>query len=259
MAQTMASTANKPAWVDLSSADAGASREFYAKLFGWKVEVNPDPQYGGYALARIGGQDAAGIGPKMDPNGPTAWSLYIGTDDIDALAKQGDERRRHRRRWRRSTSVTRAGWPCSRTRPAPSSRPGRAPAWAASRPNAPNSFGWAELNARGVDKALPFYTKVFGWTVKTSPMGDGQPDYNEFQIDGKSVAGAWEMNAMVPAEVPSYWLVYFDVDDVDAAHRKALELGAKELNAPMDFPGGKFSIVSDPQGASFGLIKMAPR
>ena len=101
--------------------------------------------------------------------------------------------------------------------------------------------------------------KVFGWTVKTSPMGDGQPEYNEFQIDGNSVAGAWEMNAMVPAAVPSYWLVYFDVDDVDAAHRKALELGAKELNAPMDFPGGKFSIVSDPQGASFGLIKMAPR
>ena len=125
--------------------------------------------------------------------------------------------------------------------------------------NAPNSFGWAELNARGVDKALPFYTKVFGWTVKTSPMGEGQPEYNEFQIDGNSVAGAWEMNAMVPAAVPSYWLVYFDVDDVSAAHRKALELGAKELNAPMDFPGGKFSIVADPQGASFGLIKTSER
>ena len=98
--------------------------------------------------------------------------------------------------------------------------------------DAPNSFGWAELNARGVDKALPFYAQVFGWTVKTSPMGDGQPDYNEFQIDGESVAGAWEMNPMVPAEVPSYWLVYFAVDDVDAAHRKALEPGAKELSAP---------------------------
>ena len=32
---------------------------------------------------------------------------------------------------------------------------------------------------------------------------------------------------MVPAEVPSYWQVYFGVDDVDAAHRKALELGAQ--------------------------------
>ena len=83
MAQTMASIANKPSWVDLSSDDAGSSREFYAKLFGWNVEVNPDPQYGGYALARIGGQDAAGIGPKMDPNSPTAWALYIGTEDVE--------------------------------------------------------------------------------------------------------------------------------------------------------------------------------
>ena len=80
MAQTMTGTTNKPAWVDLSSADAEASREFYAKLFGWQVEVNPDPQYGGYGLARIGGSDAAGIGPKMDPNAPTAWNLYIGTE-----------------------------------------------------------------------------------------------------------------------------------------------------------------------------------
>ena len=86
MAQTMADIANKPSWVDLSSGDAAASREFYRALFGWTVEVNPDPQYGGYAIARIAGKDAAGIGPKMDPNGPTAWALYIGTDDIDALA-----------------------------------------------------------------------------------------------------------------------------------------------------------------------------
>ena len=48
----------------------------------------------------------------------------------------------------------------------------------------------------------------------------------------KSVAGAWEMNPMVPAEVPSYWQVYFAVDDVDAAFRKAIELGAREINAP---------------------------
>src|SRR5215204_1244923 len=78
MAQTMANTLNAPAWVDLSSGDAAGSREFYGKLFGWKVEVNPDPMYGGYALARIAGKDAAGIGPKMDPNAPTAWSVYIG-------------------------------------------------------------------------------------------------------------------------------------------------------------------------------------
>jgi hypothetical protein len=258
MAWTMTGTANKPAWVDLSSADAAASRDFYAKLFGWQVEVNSDPQYGGYAIAKTGSSDAAGIGPKMDPSAPTAWNLYIGADDIEALAKR----------------VTSAGGTVvmapfdvgDQGRMAVFQDPSGAfiSSWQGVRmggfeTDAPGSYGWAELNARGVDRALPFYTAVFGWTTKASAMGEGQAPYTEFQLDGQSVAGAWEMNPMVPAEVPSYWQIYFSVADVDAAHTTALELGATPILEPQDFPGGRFSIVTDPQGASFGLLKLTPR
>ena len=98
---------------------------------------------------------------------------------------------------------------------------------------------------------------MFGWTRKTT----GSPDqpYTEFQVDGESVAGATEMNPMVPAEMPNYWLVYFGVKDVDAAHRAVVDAGGQELLAPLDFPGGRMSMVSDPQGAAFGLLTMAPR
>lgn len=120
---------------------------------------------------------------------------------------------------------------------------------------APNTFGWAELSARGLDGDLPFYESVFGWTVKSSPMGEGQPPYNEFQLDGKSVAGAVEMNPMVPAGMPSYWLVYFNVDDVDASFAAALAAGGAEMLSPLDFPGGRLAILGDPQGAAFGLLK----
>jgi predicted enzyme related to lactoylglutathione lyase len=65
-----------------------------------------------------------------------------------------------------------------------------------------------------------------------------------------------EMNSMVPAQVPSYWQVYFTVEDVDKSHQKAIEHGAQEMLAPQEFPGGRFSILTDPQGASFGLLKM---
>jgi len=34
MAHAMTSIVNKPAWVDLASSDAGASRDFYTELFG---------------------------------------------------------------------------------------------------------------------------------------------------------------------------------------------------------------------------------
>jgi uncharacterized protein len=117
------------------------------------------------------------------------------------------------------------------------------------------SYGWSELNARGIGAATAFYTKVFGWTTKVSPMGEGQPDYTEFQLDGQSIAGGMEMNPMVPKEVPSYWAIYFTVADVDKAHKKAIDLGAQEMVPPQDFPGGRFSILSDPQGAQFGLLK----
>jgi predicted enzyme related to lactoylglutathione lyase len=47
------------------------------------------------------------------------------------------------------------------------------------------------------------------------------------------------------------------VDDVDEAHRKAIAGGAQEMLAPSDFPGGRFAILSDPQGAAFGLLKVS--
>ena len=67
------------------------------------------------------------------------------------------------------------------------------------------------------------------------------------------------MNAMVPADVPSYWQIYFSVDDVDAHAREAVEGGGRELLPAQDFPGGRFAILADPQGASFGLLKLKPR
>src|SRR6266852_790344 len=89
MAEAKTAVAHKPVWTDLSTSDAAAAREFYSKAFDWKVEVNPDPQYGGYALAKLGGKDVAGIGGKQpgDPS-PTNWTVYIGTKNAEETAKK---------------------------------------------------------------------------------------------------------------------------------------------------------------------------
>ena len=92
MAQVATAVTNKPAWVDLATTDAEAARDFYSKLFGWSLEVSEDPQYGGYATAKLGDQSVAGIGPKQEGDqSPTAWSLYIGTEAIDALSTKVQE------------------------------------------------------------------------------------------------------------------------------------------------------------------------
>ncbi len=247
---------NKPVWVDLSSSDPAGSRHFYSKLFGWTVEVEPDPQYGGYAMAKIGEERVAGIGPKQSPEAPTAWSLYIGTDNADDLAAKV-----------RSAGGTVVAPPFdvgAQGRMAAFQDPSGAfiSAWQPAAMGSfhayvPNAFGWAELNARGFDKAAPFYAEVFGWAARASEMPEGAPQYTEFQIDGNSIAGGMEMNTMVPAQVPSFWLVYFNVDDVDRSFEEATQAGAHEMLAPQDFPGGRFAILADPQGATFGLLKMA--
>jgi predicted enzyme related to lactoylglutathione lyase len=255
MAQTMAPAIVKPVWIDLASSDAAAARDFYAKVFGWQIEVESDPQYGGYGMARVGGKDVAGIGPKMMPEAPTAWSIYLGTADIDDLARKvqaaggtviappmqvGDSGKMAV--FQDPSGAFISGWQ-------PQSMGGFST-------GASGSYQWAELNARGIEKAVAFYAKAFGWGIRTSPMGDGRPPYTEFLLGSESIAGAMEMNPMVPAGVPSYWMVYFAVDDVDATFRKALDAGGREMLAPADFPGGRYAIVGDPQGAVFGLHKM---
>lgn len=258
MAQAIATKVNRPVWVELTTPDAAAARDFYARLFDWQVEVSPDPQYGGYGIAKLAGADAAGISPKQSPEAPTAWGLYIGTDDVDAVSARVAEA---------GGTVVAAPFDVGdQGRMAVFQDPSGAfvSVWKANQmrdfvTDTPNAYGWAELNARGVEKAIPFYSKLFGWTIRRSEMGEGQPPYTEFLLDGDSVAGAWEMNPQIPAEVPSYWQVYFVAKDVDAAYRKALDLGATDMLAPADFPGGRFAIVQDPQGAGFGLLKTTPR
>jgi predicted enzyme related to lactoylglutathione lyase len=247
---------NRPIWVDLSTTDPDAAREFYGRLFGWTSEVQPES--GGYALARLDGKNVAGIGPKNMEQAPTAWNVYIGTEDAEGLASK----------------ITAAGGTVivppfdvmeqGKMAVFQDSAGGFISAWqpgqmpGADLVGAPGSFAWAELNARGMGTAEGFYHSVFGWELKHSPMGEGQGDYTEFLDQGDSIAGGMEMNPMVPEQVPTYWMPYFAVEDVDAGFAKAKEVGASVLLEPIDFPGGRFAIVADPQGAAFGLMKFNP-
>jgi predicted enzyme related to lactoylglutathione lyase len=245
---------NRPAWVDLSTTDAGAARDFYSKLFGWELEVSEDPQYGGYATAKFGGHSVGGIGPKQQgDSSPSAWSIYIGTDDLDGLASKVQ-----------SAGGTVAAPPFDvgdqgRMAVFADSVGAFISAWQGTQTSqftfgTTNTYGWSELNARGLEKAIPFYEKVFGWTTSKTPFGEGQ-EYTQFAVDGENIAGALEMSPAIPAEVPSFWMVYFIVDDADAAFQKALGLGAREVVAPQDIPGdSRFAILNDPQGAMFGIL-----
>jgi predicted enzyme related to lactoylglutathione lyase len=112
-------------------------------------------------------------------------------------------------------------------------------------------FAWHELHTTDRARALKFYAQLAGWDVKDVPMGPGEP-YGLCLVQGKDIAGITRSQA--GPRVPPHWLPYIAVESVDASAAKAVALGGKALNPPMDIPNvGRFAVVADPQGAAFAL------
>ena len=60
--------------------------------------------------------------------------------------------------------------------------------------------------------------------------------------------------------MPSAWVPYFFVVDVDAALKRALAGGATALDEVMDVPDiGRMASLLDPHGARFAIMTPSPR
>jgi predicted enzyme related to lactoylglutathione lyase len=122
------------------------------------------------------------------------------------------------------------------------------------------AFSWAELATTDVEGAKKFYTALLGWTTEQAPVEavEGM-SYTLAKVGEERVAGI--MSTKCPGgEISPQWGVYITVDDVDAAARKAEELGGKVLMPPTDIPNvGRFSALADPQGVMFSVITYLPK
>ena len=247
--------AGTPSWVEIASPDLAASNAFYGSLFGWEAD-DQGPDAGGYVLYRKGGKMVAGGMSLMMEGQPPAWMTYVGVDDADA-----------------TTDLAKKAGAAVFVEPMDVMDIGRMAVFAdptgaalgiwqpkthmgAELANEAGTFVWNELNTRDVPAAKAFYSAVFGWSPNDMEMGG--MNYTEWQNVGKGVGGMMDMPAMVPAEVPAHWLVYFGVDDTDASVSKAAGLGATTLVPPTDIPPGRFSVLMDPAGAAFAILEMAP-
>lgn len=79
------------AFFEVVSADHERAQKFYAELFRWQVEA--DPQMGGYALVDTNAGDGAiggGIGPSTEP-GDTGVKIYVRVDDLDAYLDRAEQ------------------------------------------------------------------------------------------------------------------------------------------------------------------------
>jgi predicted enzyme related to lactoylglutathione lyase len=245
--------AGTPCWVDLAVPDVEAAVAFYADVVGWTF-VDSGPEYGGYQIAQVDGRAAAGVGPVMQEGQPSAWTVYLASDDVDATAKLIGEH---------GGSIF-AG---------PMDIPGNGRMLVAADPTGgvfgvwqqtgmvgvelqdePGSFAWDD--ARLTDPAVGkrFYADVFGF--RYSPLGPeaGEAgDYETFDVGiGRPAGGIGGMMGS-PAGTPSHWLAYFAVADADAAVEAVGDGGGTVLMAPETTPYGRIGVVADPFRAAFGL------
>lgn len=243
-----------PCWVDLMTTDQAAARDFYARLFGWEIEVGGEDT-GFYGMASIDGRNVAGIGGMMGMEHPPVWSTYLATADVDATSEAVEKAG--------GTVVAPAMDVMEFGRMAFAQVPGGGVfgCWQAKAhigvqlANEPGTLTWNEFMTRDYPGAKDFYAQVFGYTY--TEMGDGGFQYATIEVNGNTVGGIGALPPDVPEHIPPHWRVYFDVDDCDAAVAKVTELGGSVLRPPMDMPYGRHADVADPQGAMFSVIKSA--
>jgi predicted enzyme related to lactoylglutathione lyase len=238
-------------WTDLSTTDQEGAKRFYGELFGWAADDQPVGDDVVYSMMNLGGKPVAGISAQNEmqrqAGAPPAWNSYVTVESADAAADRATKLG--------ATVVAPPFDVMDVGRMAVIQDPQGAffMVWepklhiGASIVNTNGALSWNELATTDLDASAEFYKELFGWQAD---LLEGMPfPYRVIQNEG---AGNGGMRASGDNE-PTYWLVYFGTDDIDASLAKAVELGGTKLMGPMDISMGMIGVVTDPQGAVFAL------
>jgi uncharacterized protein len=245
-------------WPELSTTDQKGGVAFYRSLFGWDLNEQPMGPGETYSMFQMRGREVAAaytMRPEERQHGaPPHWNAYVSVTSADETTKRAQEL---------GASVLAPPFDVMDAgRMAVLQDPTGAvfQVWQPRKHTGarilgePGALSWTELATRDTGTAKRFYTSLFGWKEKTST--DAGMAYTEFSVGDIPGAGMMEMNAQM-AGVPPHWLPYFQVADCDGTANKAKGLGATLFVPPTDIPNvGRFSVIQDPQGAVFAIIKL---
>jgi len=251
----MATPTGRFVWHEIVSTDLETSIAFFQKLFGWEVKDSGMPDMD-YRMAFAGEQAVAGF-VALDPahGQPSHWIGYVAVPDVDAAidgAKKAGaavpvEPMEIDQVGRFGVLVDPQGGAI-----APFKGAGEGP------PDpegmAPGCVCWAQYNGHDIPAASDFYAGLFDWTITKTDDPAGGDYWMVNRADGGEVGGMMPMPEGLD-EVPSHWLYYVCVNDVDATVETATGLGAMVHVPPTDIPGmGRFAVMADPTGGGFAVF-----
>lgn len=113
-------------------------------------------------------------------------------------------------------------------------------------------FIWYELTTPDVAGARKFYPAITGWGTQQFDK-----DYTMWTSGGVPYAGIFQLSPDLQAQgVPPNWMPYIESSNVDETARLAASLGGSVVVPPADIPNtGRFAVLQDPQGATFGIYR----
>ncbi len=240
-------------WFEIKTRTPAEAQAFYTELLPWTAADMPFPG-GSYTLFRAGERQIGGIA-GVEGEAPPHWLSWISVEDVDATA----------------AAVTANGGRVlagpmdmpDMMRMAFCADPEGAPfaimrSTTGDQPDVesyPGIFYWNELMADDAAAAAAFYQTVFGYEVQEQDMANmgGEGVYRMILSGGTMRGGIMQKPA---AGIPSAWLPYIHVEDLDATAATAVSGGATKPMDVITIPGmGRFLTLIDPEGAAFALVQ----
>ena len=240
-------------WYDLLTTEPEAAIAFYGEVVGWKTQRWEEGQY----TMWVSGQGPlGGTMPLPEPakkmGAPPHWMAHVEVADVDrTVARVRElggsvhvEPQDIPTIGRFSVIADPQGATLSVFKPATAMAPHDT--------SKPGEFCWHELFTTDQGAAFAFYKEIFGWERlhdhDMGPMGV----YLIYGRNGQQLGGI--MTKPKEMQMPSAFMYYVQVADLDGALDRAKRMGAKVLNGPMEVPGGARIVqLLDPQGAAFSL------
>ena len=246
-------------WYELITTDMASAVAFYTKVVGWSAEDASAPHLA-YTLFVSGRTPVSGLmdlPPEAKRMGATArWMGYVSVDDAEVTA---DRLKRFGGAIYVPPTDSNIGRISVVTDPHAATlalvqdfliKGSKTVQQKPAEPHKPGRVGWHELLTVDPVKAFAFYSDIFNWQKADAEPGP-TTTYQLFATGGDVVGGMFSKRPIDPV---SFWLFYFNVDDIDAAAERVEGAGGQVFEGPLELPGGSWvARCRDPQGAAFAL------
>jgi len=120
-----------------------------------------------------------------------------------------------------------------------------------------SNFIWCDLSTFDIKTARDFYQKVFHWKYQETKNETINEAYHMAYLGNDAISAIFVMPEFLQKlNMPSFWMSYISVENIDGIVKDAKNHGAIIEIKPMSFDGNsKIALIRDPSGAGFTVYE----